>query len=381
LVNLKNKKFVIGTVLTSALLGCGGFVYTTVGGTVSGLIVDGLGNLVLKNEGNFTTSVVKDGPFSFREASNASYVISVLNQPNPVFCTVANGTGQMTSDAPVNNIVVTCVPNVPVGGTINGLVRGTTIALSNNGVQDFSRTDPVQLPPPAEVLPAVDPSFTLAHYVVNKKTYNVAVSSQPAAQVCSVVNGTGVGTVDNTNLPAAKNVVVNCVPGIPVNVNLATELKSGGRLILSNNDNDALTLAAIGDATFNKSLLNGNGYNIKVSNQPYSQFCSVTGATGTAVTGTIIKAGISCVDAMSVTGTLSGLKTGSSVTLSNNGGDPLTLTANTVFLFANSLLANQPYAITVTTQPTGQTCTVTNGVGTAAITTPVTDPKITVACK
>lgn len=367
--------------MTSALLGCGGFVYTTVGGTVSGLIVDSLGNLVLKNEGNFTTSVLKDGPFSFREASNANYVISVLTQPNPVFCTVANGTGHMTSEASVNNIVVTCVPNVPVGGTINGLVRGTTIILSNNGVQDYSRTDPVQLPPPADILPAVDPSFTLAHYVVNGQNFNVAVFSQPAAQVCSVVNGTGVGTVDNTNLSAAKHVVVNCVPGIPVGVNLATALTSGSRVILSNNDNDPLTLSAVGDGTFNKSLLEGNFYNIKVINQPYSQFCSVTNGAGTAVTGTVIKAGVSCVGAMSVTGTLNGMKTGSSITLSNNGGDPLTLQATGPFIFANSLLASQPYAITVTTQPAGQTCTVTNGTGVAAITTPVTDPKITIDCK
>lgn len=365
-----------------ALVGCGGFVYTTVGGTVKGLTTDNLSVLYLGNEGNFTQKLTADGSFSFREASNAAYNIRVVTQPNPVFCTVANGIGQMHGDAPVNNIVVTCVPNVQLGGTLTGLAASTSLGLSTKSATSI---DASTLSVPQTPLLVANGVFTLPYYIVSGYKYSVEVSTQPAAQVCSVLNGEG--TADNTNLPAAKNIAVNCVAGVPVTVKYGSDLKASGRLTLSNNGNDSLSLVQAaapvsGTATFNKSLLNGATYNVKVSSQPFSQFCSLTDGTGTAVLGstTPISVGVSCVDAMSLTGTLTGLKTGSSLTLTNNAGDPLILSANGAFIFSNSVLANQSYAVAIGTQPAGQTCTVSNGAGKAAITTPVTDPKIVVTC-
>jgi len=52
------------------------------------------------------------------------------------------------------------------------------------------------------------------------------------------------------------------------------------------------------------------------------------------------------------------------VILKNNGGDALTVSANGAFTFATPLAANAAYAVTVGTQPTGQTCTVANATGT-----------------
>jgi hypothetical protein len=52
------------------------------------------------------------------------------------------------------------------------------------------------------------------------------------------------------------------------------------------------------------------------------------------------------------------------VVLQNNGGDNLSKGANGSFTFATSLNSGATYAITVFTQPSGQTCTVTNGSGT-----------------
>lgn len=63
-----------------------------------------------------------------------------------------------------------------------------------------------------------------------------------------------------------------------------------------------------------------------------------------------------------VGGSLSGL-TGS-VTLQNNSGDDLTLSTNGGFTFATALADNSAYAVTVLTQPTGQTCGVSNDSGT-----------------
>ena len=65
-----------------------------------------------------------------------------------------------------------------------------------------------------------------------------------------------------------------------------------------------------------------------------------------------------------VGGTLSGLGSGLSVTLLNNGSDPLTLSSNGSFAFVDALEANAAYAVTVRTQPVGQTCSVSSGSGT-----------------
>lgn len=63
-------------------------------------------------------------------------------------------------------------------------------------------------------------------------------------------------------------------------------------------------------------------------------------------------------------GTLSGLGSERSVTLDNNGSDTLTVTTNGSFAFANTVAPNKAYAVSVTTQPVGQVCTVTSGSGT-----------------
>jgi hypothetical protein len=64
-----------------------------------------------------------------------------------------------------------------------------------------------------------------------------------------------------------------------------------------------------------------------------------------------------------VGGTVTGLGTGLSVTLLNNGSDSLTVARNGSFAFADTLGADDAYAVTVKTQPVGQTCTVANGSG------------------
>lgn len=67
-----------------------------------------------------------------------------------------------------------------------------------------------------------------------------------------------------------------------------------------------------------------------------------------------------------VAGTLTSLAGGTSIVLQDNGGDDLTLTSNGTFIFAQNIQAGGTYAVTVLTQPTKQTCTVTNGSGSAS---------------
>lgn len=68
----------------------------------------------------------------------------------------------------------------------------------------------------------------------------------------------------------------------------------------------------------------------------------------------------------SIGGSVSGLASGASVTLQNNGGNNLNLAANGSYAFSIPVASGSPYAVTIFTQPSGQTCTVKNGSGTAA---------------
>lgn len=82
------------------------------------------------------------------------------------------------------------------------------------------------------------------------------------------------------------------------------------------------------------------------------------------------------VSSFTVGGTMSGLASGQSVVLQNNGGDDLTVSSDGGFQFATALPTGSSYAVTVRTQPTGQTCQVSNGTGTIG-TSNVTNVQVT----
>lgn len=63
-------------------------------------------------------------------------------------------------------------------------------------------------------------------------------------------------------------------------------------------------------------------------------------------------------------GSVSGLQSGESVVLQDNGGNSTTASANGAFTFSAPVTGS--YSVTVSTQPVGQTCSVSNGNGTAS---------------
>lgn len=75
---------------------------------------------------------------------------------------------------------------------------------------------------------------------------------------------------------------------------------------------------------------------------------------------------VSCVtDQFTIGGTVSGL-IGTGLVLQNNAGDDLMISANGPFTFATALEDGSSYVVTVLSQATDQTCSVTNGSGVLA---------------
>jgi hypothetical protein len=83
--------------------------------------------------------------------------------------------------------------------------------------------------------------------------------------------------------------------------------------------------------------------------------------------GSYDKADSDCITTVTYTvgRSVSGL-TGSGLSIKNNGADTLSVATNGPFIFTTELQEGNAYAVTVSAQPVGQTCSVSNGSGTVA---------------
>ncbi len=136
-----------------------------------------------------------------------------------------------------------------------------------------------------------------------------------------------------------------------------------GTVILSNNGVDDLTVSADGPFTFGLPIAKGDTYSVTVQTQPVDQVCLVSDGSGTAQTD-VSTVSVVCTSNVTIGGTISGL-TGGTVTLENNGGDPLSTDTNGPFTLSSTIPNGATYSVTVQTRPVGQTCLVSNGSGTA----------------
>ena len=87
-----------------------------------------------------------------------------------------------------------------------------------------------------------------------------------------------------------------------------------------------------------------------------------TSTVGDWVGGNATTSGTGGGGTFTIGGTVSGLS--GTVVLGDNGGDALSVSANGSFTFATPLAQGASYAVTVTTEPSGQFCNVANGSGT-----------------
>lgn len=162
-------------------------------------------------------------------------------------------------------------------------------------------------------------------------------------------------------------------------------LSGGASITLQNNANETLTVSTNGNFAFVHTISGGNSYNVTILTQPLGETCTVANGSGTVRlnSGNVTNVTISCVANITiggtVGGTVAGLASGKSVTLENNAGNDLSVSANGAFVFSQPVANGAAYAVTVLTQPAGQTCTVANGSG--SITgTGVNVSNVTVTC-
>ncbi|MEM6731497.1 MAG: hypothetical protein AAF658_08060, partial [Myxococcota bacterium] len=127
-----------------------------------------------------------------------------------------------------------------------------------------------------------------------------------------------------------------------------------------NNGTETVTVNANGGFTFPTAQPNGTVYTVTVSTQPAGQTCSVSNGAGTLSDANVTNVSVTCAaSAFTVGVTVSGF-TGN-FTLQNNGDDDLAVDGNGDFTFATPVADGAGYVVTVSTQPSVGTCSVTSG--------------------
>ena len=141
---------------------------------------------------------------------------------------------------------------------------------------------------------------------------------------------------------------------------------SASGLVLTDNGGDNLTLSSGATTfTFSQSVTSGASYSVAVATQPTGESCTVSGGSGTA-TANVTSVAVACTNTYTIGGSISGL-TASGLVLADNGGNNLSVATNaSTFTFTQPVAAGAAYNVTVVQQPTGESCTVSSGSGTAS---------------
>ena len=337
--------------VVTLLSGCGGkhtpasSTSFSVGGTITGLSSGA--HVTVSNNGSDTMTLSANGGFSFSVPAtlNGAYLVRIVDQPAGETCTVSNYSGTGVTST-VSNIAVTCSANTyPIGGTLSGLLPGAQVTLTDNGA------DPLTI--------SADGAFSFPSSVAYQGSYNVTVATQPSGETCTVQKGDGVSVI----APVTTVSVVCATDAFSIGGGVKGLLPDG-QITLRNNGADPLTLAANGSFIFPASVAYHGGYNVTIATQPTGQTCTVANGAGVASAMDVTNIAVICsTNTFTIGGKVSGLSAGTQLVLENDGADPLTLLANGSFTFATPVSYNGSFDVTVGTQPLGQTCTVSSGVG------------------
>jgi WD40 repeat protein len=303
------------------------------------------------------------------------YGNSVLVKPS--FSTT-NAVGTVTPTG-----IFTAALAYPLSGTIAADLGGLTASMAVN----------IVTPPTVQT-----PTYTPVAGVYNG-SQNVTISSATAGSIicyntagpaaCNITKtGCSMGNIYVTSVPISSSGTLDAVACMPlyldsaVNTGLYTIMYTvggtitgiNGTVTLQNNGDDII-VSANGSFTFPTQVASGSAYNVTAI-QPVGQTCTVTNGSGTVGAGSIANVGVNCVtNSYTVAGNVTGL-TGT-MTLQNNGGNNLSISANGAFTFVTPVLYGTNYAVTVLTQPVDQNCTVTYGTGTMPA---ANVPNVSVTC-
>lgn len=276
--------------------------------------------------------------------SGTRYSVTVQTQPTGETCSIAGGNGTIES-ANVANVVVTCSNQAySLEGSISGL-NGSGLVLANG-------TDTLAVNSGAT-------RFTMPAPVAYTSSYRVTVQTQPAGLACAVRNGAG-------TMPASAvtQVAITCTDQPFSLGGTIRGLGNNAGLTLTNGSDTLAVAAGSTRFTMPTPIDFGSAYSVAVQTAPAGLTCTASSASGTMPAGNVAGIIIACSDqSYTVGGTISGLSSSGLVLI--NGNDTLAVSSGaSSFTMPTAVAYTSAYAVTVQTQPTGLSCSVSNGTGT-----------------
>jgi hypothetical protein len=261
---------------------------------------------------------------------------------------LANGTDASAIKTSVVSTVA-ATNTYSIGGVVSGLTGSNSVTLLNGADNT--------------VVASGNGVFKFSTSVVYNGNYAVTVGSQPTGQTCTVGSGSGSGVVANVS-----NVTVTCSNITYTVSGTVSGLTSGNSVTILNNAGNATTVSANVAFAFSTPVAYSGSYAVTVGTQPIGQTCTVSRGSGSGVVANVSDLAVTCSNiTYTVGGSVSGLGAGNQVTLQNNASNATTVSANGGFTFSIPVAYKGSYLVTVGTQPSGQTCTVSNGSGSGVV--------------
>ncbi len=309
--------------------------------SIGGAVVGHTGPVVIALGDQTVTVEASEAKYAFAaQPGGAGYQVKVGSSPENQACIVAAAGTIAKLLADVTNADITCSStSFTLGGKVTGLT-GTGLVLQVNGGGDL----PV----------AADGAFVFPARIPDGADYVVAVLTQPSGLICTVTKGAGKMSA------AVTDVEVGCAAEtFPVG---GTVAGLAGSLGLTLNDGAPLVVTADGAYIFPVQLVAGAAYLVEVKTQPDGLACVVTNGSGTIDKSVAADVAVLCgpagnAIAVSVAGLTGTLK------LKINGEHELSIDQNGEIAFGAELPNGTSYTVTVSQQPAGQTCTLTNATG------------------
>jgi hypothetical protein len=291
------------------------------------------GTLVVTDSKNSNLTFTKNTTetFGIAYASGSTYTVTVETQPTGQTCTLgSNSSGTITSNI---TVTATCVTNatytisVAVTGLTGTLVvqdnTGAALTFTSNNTQTFSNT------------------------YTSGSTYSVTVQTQPAGQTCTLGSNAS-GTI-TSNITVTATCVTNATYTISVAVTGLT-----GTLVVQDNTGAALTFTSNNTQTFSNTYTSGATYSVTVQTQPAGQTCTLSSNASGTITSNITVTATCAATTYSLSVSVSGLS--GTVVMQDDQGQTLTFTSNNTQTFSNTYANGATYTVSVTSQPTDQSC-------------------------
>jgi hypothetical protein len=279
----------------------------------------------------FTTNNTQT--FALEYPSGSTYTVTVKTQPAGQTCTLgSNASGTITSNITVTATCNTNVSNYTISVAVTGLT-GTLVVQDNLGAGLTFTTNTTQ---------------TFSSSYAGGSTYSVTVQTQPAGQTCTLgSNASGTITSNITVTSTCTTNVANYTISVAV-----TGLT--GTLVVQDSQSDLLTFTTNNTQTFAKSYASGSTYSVTVQTQPVGQTCTLSSNASGTITSNVTVTATCAATTYTVSVAVTGLS--GTVILQDDQGATLTFTGNNTQTFSNTYASGAAYTVSVTTQPSAQSC-------------------------